>query len=46
MYSEEDRAGSARMIAAKNTDMDNIAMAIEVVTGGLVLVANEYRLPN
>jgi len=31
MYSEEDRAGSARMRAARSTDVENIVIAIEVV---------------
>lgn len=32
MYSEEDRAGSARMIPARNTDVENIIMVIEVAS--------------
>lgn len=32
MYSEEDRAGAARTITAKSTDVDNIVMLIEVVS--------------
>ena len=31
MYSDEDRAGSARMRATKSTDVENIVIAIEVV---------------
>ena len=31
MYSDEDRAGSARMRAAKSTDVENIVIGIEVV---------------
>ena len=31
MYSDEDRAGSARMRATKSTDVENTVIAIEVV---------------
>ena len=31
MYSDEDRAGSARTRATKSTDVENIVIAIEVV---------------
>ena len=42
MYSEEERAGSARIMAAKKTEMDNIVMVNCGV--GVFLVANESRL--